>query len=231
MNRSRKKSPGIRAQRRADKQARIMAAARALLRDQGHERFSLRQVAQHARMSPAGMYEFFDNREHLLDTLAAEANEALVATLRAAMADAPDPAERMVRLGLAYIDFAREHPRDFMLLFGRLSARRSLAEEVPENTEYTVIRDAVADVVGAGKSDGHSQQYHELLAYGFWSSIHGMAVLQITHLADFGADFPAAHRLLLTGMAQSWQQADWTKVAGLPDDNGDTDNGIHQPGS
>lgn len=228
MARSKTKSPGIRAQRRALKQARILAAARALLRDKGHEHLSLRQVAQRARLSPAGMYEFFDNRKHLLDTLAAEANEALVAALRAATADAPDPVERLVRLGLAYIGFAQERPTDFMLLFGRLSMRRSLDENVPANTEYAVIRDAVADVVGIGKPGGQGQQYLELLSYGFWSSIHGMAVLQTTHLADFGADFPAAHRLLLVSMAHSWQRADGTKVAGPHDNTGDTEDGLHQ---
>ena len=226
MTRSRTTSPGIRAQRRAQKHARILTAARALLRDKGHERFSLRQVAQRARLSPAGMYEFFDSREHLLDTLAAEANEALLAALRAAMADAPDPVERLVRLGLAYISFAQECPTDFMLLFSRLSTRRSLAEDVSTNTEYLIIRDAVTDVVGIEKPGGQGQQCLELLAYGFWSSIHGMAVLQITHLAEFGADFPAAHRLLLASMAHSWQRTDWTQAAGSSDDIGDTDDRI-----
>lgn len=231
MTQSKTKSPGIRAQRRARKQARILDAARALLRDKGHEHLSLRQVAQHACLSPAGMYEFFDNREHLLDTLAAEANEALVTALRTATANVPDPVERMVRLGLAYISFAQKRPTDFMLLFGRLSTRRSLAENVPVNSEYAVIQDVVADVLGVEKPGEAHLQCQEILAYGFWSSIHGMAMLQITHLADFGADFPTAHRLLLASTAHSWQRADWTKIAGLPDKTGKTDDGLYQMGS
>lgn len=58
MARPKTKRPGIRAQRRARKQARILTVARALLRDYGHERLSLRHVARRAGMSPAGMYKY-----------------------------------------------------------------------------------------------------------------------------------------------------------------------------
>jgi len=221
MARLKTRPPGIRAQRRARKQARILAAARALLRDHGHERLSLRHVARRARMSPAGMYEFFDNRQRLIDALAAEANEALVTALRTATSDAPDPVERTVRLGIAYVRFAEERPTDFMLLFDRRSTRRSLAEAVPANSEYAMIRAALADLVGAGRPGGADPRLLEVLAYGFWSSIHGMAVLQITHLAGFGADFATAHRLLLENTARSWQRADWARVADSTDHPGE----------
>jgi AcrR family transcriptional regulator len=213
---------GIRAQRRARKQARILAAARALLHRHGHERLSLRHVARRARMSPAGMYEFFKNREHLLDTLAAEANETLLTALRGASADVADPVERLVRLGIAYIGFAQERPTDFLLLFGRRSTRRSLAEDIPADSEYAVIRTALADLVSAGKSGETDPRYLEILAYGFWATILGMAVLQLTHLSDFGADFATAHRLLLESTTRSWQRLDWTRVPGAPAHGGST---------
>jgi len=210
------KPPGIRAQRRARKLARILTVAHALLRGHGHERLSLRHVARRARMSPAGMYEFFDNRDHLLDALVAEANEALVTALGAATQGVSDPVERLVGLGLAYIRFAQERPTDFLLLYGRRSARRSLAEDVPTGSEYELIISAVRDAVSVGRPAGEALPFLEALAYGFWSYIHGMAMLQLGHLAGFGADFATAHRLLLEGMARSWQRADWTQVAGSP---------------
>ena len=214
MTRSTTKLPGIRAQGRVRKQARILAAARALVRRHGHERLSLRHVARRAGMSPAGMYEFFDNREHLVDVLAGQANEALTSALRSAVQGTPDPIERLVRLGLAYIRFAEERPADFLLLFGRRSTRRSLAEDVPADSEYEQIRATLADVMGVGRPDRSGPQFLEALAYGFWSSIHGMAMLQLTHLAGFRADFATAHRFLLESTARLWQSADWTRAVG-----------------
>jgi AcrR family transcriptional regulator len=214
MARAATKQPGMRARRRARKQAHILAAARALLRRHGHDRLSLRHVARRAGISPAGMYEFFENREHLVGVLAGEANEALTSALRSAAQGTPDPIGRLVQLGLAYIRFAQARPTDFMLLFGRGSRRRSLAEDVPADSEYGMIRAAVADVVGVGQPDGAFPQFLEALAYGFWSSIHGMAMLQLTHLAGFRADFATAHRFLLESTARSWQSADWTRTMG-----------------
>jgi len=219
------KPPGIRARRRARKKARILAAGRVLLRLRGHERLSLRDVARRAGLSPAGMYEFFDNREHLVDALADEACGALAAALRAAIAENTDAVERMVSLGLAYIRYAQARPADFMLLFGRRSKRRSLAEAVPAGSEYSIIRSAVAELVGVGRPGGADRIVVEMLAYGFWATIHGMAVLQLTHLAGFGADFATAHRLLLEGTARSWQRADWTRVGPPATASGDTSGG------
>jgi len=204
--------PGIRARRRAQKLARILSASRALLRHHGHENLSLREVARRAGLSPAGMYEFFDTREHLVDALAREANAALSRALRSAVSKESDPVERMVRIGLAYIGYAQKHPTDFLLLFGRVSGRRSLIEEVPPESEYAQIRTAVADVIGVGRLGGADPRFLEALAYGFWSSMHGMAMLQLTHLAGFEADFATAHRLVLESIARSWQRIDWKSV-------------------
>ena len=59
--------------------------------------------------------------------------------------------------------------------------------------------------MGVGGPDWAGPQFLEALAYGFWSSIHGMAMLQLTHLAGFRADFATA---------RSWQSADWTRAVG-----------------
>ena len=198
--------------RRARKQARILAAARGLLRQHGHERLSLRDVARRAGLSPAGMYEFFDGREHLVATLGGEAGSRLARALGAATKEVADPVERLVRLGLAYIRFAQRHPADFMLLYGRLSRRRSLAEDVLAESEYGQIRAAIADVVGVGRVSGADPRFLEALSYGFWSVIHGMAMLQLTHLAGFRADFGPAHRLVLESIAASWQRMDWERI-------------------
>jgi hypothetical protein len=101
-----------------------------------------------------------------------------------------------------------------MLLFGRGSMRRSLAEDVPADSEYGMIHAAMADILGVGRPDWAGPQFLEALAYGFWSTIHGMAMLQLTHLAGCGADFATAHRFLLESAALLWQSTDCTRAVG-----------------
>ncbi len=113
MTRRAAKPPMTREARRASKQKHILATAHKLLRQHGHERLSLRNVARSAGMSPAGMYEFFEDREHLVATLGSATSARLSRSLRRATRDAPDPVERLVRLGLAYIRFAKRYPADF----------------------------------------------------------------------------------------------------------------------
>ena len=215
MTRRAAKPPVTREARRASKQKHILTTARGLLRQYGHERLSLRDVARGAGMSPAGMYEFFEDREQLIATLGSEASVRLSRSLRTATRGAPDPVERLLRLGLAYIRFAKRHPADFMLLYGRLSKRRSLADEVPAESEFDQVRSAVAEVIGVERLDGADPRFLETLAYGFWSVIHGMAMLQLTHLAGFQADFATAQRLVLESIATSWGQMDREQILAM----------------
>ena len=99
-----------------------------------------------------------------------------------------------------------------MLLYGRLSKRRSLADEAPAESEFDQIRSVVAEVIGVERMDGADPRFLETLAYGFWSVIHGMAILQLTHLAGFQADFTTAQRLVLEGIATSWGQMDREQI-------------------
>jgi AcrR family transcriptional regulator len=155
------------------------------------------------------MYEFFEDREHLVTTIADEASARLARGLRYATRGDQDPVERLVRLGLAYIRFAKRHPADFILLYGRLSRRRSLAEDAPADSEYSHIHTVVVETIGAERLGDIDPRLLEALAYGFWSVIHGMAMLQLTHLDGFKADFETAHRVVLESIADSWRRRDW----------------------
>jgi AcrR family transcriptional regulator len=209
------KKPLTRAERRARKRQLILTAARKQLRSHGHERLSLRDVARSAGLSPAGMYEFFADREQLVATLGSEASARLSRNLRASTRGAPDPVERLLRLGLAYIAFAKRYRTDFMLLYGRLSRRRSLVEAAPAESEYDQILSAVAAVVGVERMGGADPRGLEALAYGFWSVMHGMAMLQLTHLAGFHADFATANRQVLASIAASWREMELEKILAL----------------
>lgn len=209
------KPPETRETRRASKLKHILTTAHELLRQHGHERLSLRDVARSAGMSPAGMYEFFEDREHLVAALGNEVNTRLSRSLRRATSGTPDPVERLQRLGLAYIRFAKRHPADFMLQYGRLSKRRSLVDAVPTESEYAQIRAAMAEVIGPERLKGADPRVLETLAYGFWSVIHGMAMLQLTHLAGFQADFATGQRQVLKSIATAWGQMDREQILAM----------------
>jgi len=173
----------------------ILAAARELILEGGVETLSLRGVAERAGYSPAGLYEYFDGKDELLRALAADVAQKLDARL-ATVPETVPPARRLVRLGTAYLAFARENPEDYLLLFSRLSSgRTSLRQGIPPGAPYQ----RVVAAIEAGKASGElaARVATEDAAYGLWALVHGMAMLQLTHLAGFDADFDAVDRRVI----------------------------------
>jgi AcrR family transcriptional regulator len=175
----------------------ILKAARALVLEKGPDELSLREVARRVGHSPAGLYEYFGSKEEIVAALAAESYERLRVCLDRVPA-ALAPAERLIEIGLAYVDFARQNPEHFMLSFTRLrSGRTSFQQPLREASPYAVVVRAAQAGVDAGAfrtRDGYSTQE---IAYGLWVIAHGMAMLQQTHLRAYQEDFSTADRKTL----------------------------------
>ena len=97
--------------RRLATRAEILAAARELLLEVGPEGLSLRQVARRADFSPAALYTYFPSKDALVVSLFEESFERLYDYLRRVPGDLP-PDRRVIELGLAYMEFARDNPMD-----------------------------------------------------------------------------------------------------------------------
>lgn len=186
---------------------RILDAARTLVLKDGFEKLSLRAVARRAGFGPASLYEYFDGKDAIVEALARDAAASLrSALLEASSAGRPSRAW-LVNLGRAYVRWARARPEDFLLLFSRLpSTRRSTQQPTPESSPFAVVvaavnRAASAGVLPAGKKSGP-----EDVAYALWALAHGTAMLQLTHLSGFDADFDAADEAafeaLVAGLAR-----------------------------
>jgi len=185
-----------------DPRRRILLAARALVLARGHENVSLRAIARRAGYSPASLYEYFDGKHSLLRALAEEAAARLFVALGTPSrhgADLPP----LIRIGLAYLSFARQSPEDFLLLFARLpSRRRSSAETAPPASPFALVLAAAREHrQGAGL---RSRDGDEELAYAVWGLVHGLATLQLTHLKGFEADFVRTDELALRALIEGW---------------------------
>ncbi|HEX5692844.1 MAG TPA: TetR/AcrR family transcriptional regulator [Roseiflexaceae bacterium] len=186
-----------RQQRHADVKQAIVWAARALILEKGVEQLSLREIARRIGHSPAGLYEYFGNKEEIVAEVAAEA----FAQLRLALERVPTglpPAQRLVELGLAYVAFARQQPEQFLLIFSRLpSQRSSLEAPLSSNSPFALVRDAVQHATDTGAIVARAGYGVEEIGYSLWALAHGLAMLQQTHLRGFQADFTSADRRAL----------------------------------
>lgn len=157
-----------------DLRAALLLAAEAELEEKGLERFSLRGVAKRAGVSHAAPAHHFRDTGGLLTALAAEGFTRFLAAQKARQAAAQGAREKLVASGLAYVDFAREHPAFFRLMFS--SDRPEQADPALCAAAGAAYRHLVEDVGRARAAAGRDGPA-EVDVHAAWAIAHGLADL------------------------------------------------------
>lgn len=149
----------------------LLAAANALLESVGAAGLSLRQVAEHARLSRQAPYNHFTDKEALLAELVREG----FCRLRAAVSKAGDSADAdaLARVADAYIEFAQTTPALFRLMFSR---------ELVDLSKFPDAAAAGASAFGqlaAVVARFAAPDRLDELSLAAWSLVHGYSMLCI----------------------------------------------------
>jgi AcrR family transcriptional regulator len=105
---------------RAATVAEIKGTARSILVSEGPDGLSLRAIAREMGMTAPALYRYFPSREDLVISLIGDLYDELTRTIAAAR-DEQDPADAPMQLAAAsraFRHWARDHRREFALLFG-----------------------------------------------------------------------------------------------------------------
>lgn len=178
-----------------DLAATLVQAAVDLLTEQGTPGVSLRAVARRAGVSHNAPYHHFGDRQGLLKAVAARGLGDMLAAMVAARDRADSSRQRLVDVGVSYVDFAIEHPAVFEIIFDPAvcdprdpsPVTRPLIEA---NDEFlnTTVREAFPaetpdDLIGA-------------TAAAVWGMVHGLAVLVSAGHLDPAVARPGLESLL-----------------------------------
>jgi len=163
----------------------LLDAARALLVERGIDALSLREVARAAGVSAAAPYRHFPNKGALLAALAAASFNALNDAFIAALAGYDDrPYEGLMRMGEAYIAYARSRPHEYQLMF---RMRHHGVGEHPALDE-AATRTFTSLVQAYGRQHAALGRPPETLmggAVATWAMVHGMSMLYIDQQIGF----------------------------------------------
>ena len=85
----------------------ILKTARNIVIEKGFDKLSLREVARRVDYSPAGIYEYFKNKEELMLALGKRVEINLGLAL--GKVEGAPGLEKIVKLGVAYIQFAMKN--------------------------------------------------------------------------------------------------------------------------
>lgn len=168
----------------------LIDAAEAVIAERGLDRFSLREAARRAGVSPAAPAHHFGDARGLLTAIAAQAFLDLTEALQVADASASDRESRIKAQGMAYVAFALERPARFDLMW-----RRSLLDnDNPQLSEAGRRAWEVLDHAARGEGALRSGPRDPALAPSIaaWSMVHGFARLAID--GAFGPESDSAER-------------------------------------
>jgi len=169
--------------------ARLLAEARDLYLEEGFARFSLREVARRAGVSPAAVYRHYDGKEALFGEVCAAGLQVFYGYLVRSLAEAT-PQARLAASARHYLSFALEHPADYRVLFMGGAADAPTAPpsgeaRVPEPT-FQFLVDRVRECMQAGAlREGDPEETAAII----WAHVHGLVSLRLTgHFVRAGTD-------------------------------------------
>ena len=172
----------------------ILDAARRLLAEKGVNGVSLRAIAREIDYSPAGLYEYFDSKEDIIHAVNSQGHEKLAAEMRRLDKDLPGP-EYIRGLGQAYLHFARTNPEHFMLMFTTAPNGNQLEQFMEEQSSFPILVSAIQRCIDEGYFALHPAGLYAMTMI-FWTSVHGLAMLELTQLKDSGMDFEAINAII-----------------------------------
>jgi AcrR family transcriptional regulator len=178
--RRRSAAPAPPAYHHGDLRAALVAAAEAILREEGVEAFTLRECARRAGVSHAAPAHHFGDARGLLSACAAAGFERLADAIEKDVARAGPGADAVARLragSLAYIEFALRHRALFQLMFrrDRLDPQDEALQRAGRRTGDT-LRLAIDDLMRERRLPAAERERRILLA---WSLMHGYATLVV----------------------------------------------------
>ncbi|MDV6167953.1 TetR/AcrR family transcriptional regulator [Flavobacterium sp. DG1-102-2] len=153
----------------------ILKAAREIVKEEGWQGLSMRKIADKIEYTAPIIYEYFSNKEAILQELTCKGFMILTKDLEAAKAESEDAAAQLEAMWLAYWNFALKNKEMYQLMYGvemTCCAQRNTDTDAP----YVLITSVISEIMGLKepKPEVIKQKY-----FLFFSVIHGLISINI----------------------------------------------------
>jgi AcrR family transcriptional regulator len=154
---------------RAEREQRIVAAARLIAEREGWDAVTIRRLADEIEYSQPVLYSHFENRDAIVAAVALEGFQEIATALQEA-ASGSSGRNALKNVAIAYLDFALSRPALYNAMFVLPTDLRFA--EAGTRPELRAGFEAVAAVVKPFCADS------EVATETFWAALHGLAELE-----------------------------------------------------
>lgn len=191
----------------------ILDGARELFVECGYEGVTMRKVAERIEYSPTTIYLYFADKETLVRELCTEDFGSLSKAFQS-VASIADPLERLRGTARAYVEFAKNYPNHYRLMFMSAIPKGPSEEALarkgnPNEDAYAFLRATVVAGIDAGCFRSEHKDA-DLISQTLWAAVHGVASLEITNKCDQSwvrwASFQERSEMMLDGILRGLAQ-------------------------
>ena len=168
----------------------ILHAAREIAAEEGWGAVSIRRIADRIEYAPPIVYQHFADKDAVLIALLLEGFRELYAALQASKAEKDETGHTLiVRLGLAYWDYARQYPEMYEVMHNLGGVRIAKWDRDGKPPELLAVIEFICAAIleWAGP---RPLPYPILDCFHIlWSALHGLVALNLADRIIGGADY------------------------------------------
>lgn len=154
----------------------ILDAACKIVKEEGWQGLSLRKIADAIEYTAPIIYEYFANKEAILQELTKQGYLVLNKDLISAKQSKDNPTEQLEAMWLAYWNFAFENKEMYQLMFGVEMTTCHMVAFPEVQTPYDLFTETIIEVMGDKNADEDTicQKY-----YTYYSVVHGLISINL----------------------------------------------------
>ncbi len=154
----------------------ILDAAFKIAKDEGWQALSMRKIADQIEYTAPIIYEYFANKEAILQELTKKGHRLLSEKLLKAKSDNQTPAEQLKAMWMAYWDFAFEEKELYQLMFGVEMSCCIFEKQYAEiQNPADLLWNGVKDLIGGEPAEDEICRRY----YTLWSVVHGLVSINL----------------------------------------------------
>lgn len=156
----------------------ILEAAYEIVKEEGWQALSMRKIADKIEYTAPIIYEYFSNKEAILEELTRKGYLYLAKEITEACNQHELPAEQLEAMWMAYWHFAFKKKELYQLMFGVSMNCCAMEKCSVTDAPHRLIKSAIQKLRNGEKL---SKEELDIKFFTFWSAVHGLVSINLVN--------------------------------------------------